>query len=433
MGVIGSRQERDEGFTLIEVLAAVFIFIAVSAATIAILLLALRTIDQNNERVLAANVARSQVEYLRTLGASNITPGLTYDQPPGTPPGYTVETSAQWVGVGQTVSSCEAASPGQAYLRVRVAASSPELGAPAVVDTIITPDTAGDYEGTSAIAITVVDHQGTPVSGVTVSSLDSTNPENSFTYVTGSDGCLYIPGLTAGGDIDITVTKDGHVSSTPTGNQGTSSLDVGNLAKPTFLLAPGAAIEWTGDLADFPLVAGTPVVWKVNETGAVEEDGAVGTAITGQWPTLSGFTAWAGECPDADPEVYSSVRPSFDFTAGGTVTAALAVRPVRITGLPAGTEVTAQHVGGCTTADLVVGVANANGVVRAGLPNGDWRFTAEAEELSETVGLDAPLAPPAAGVDDAVTVVEFTLQEQLNPSPSPSPTDSATPSASPSP
>jgi len=90
VGVIGSRQERDEGFTLIEVLAAVFIFIAVSAATIAILLLALRTIDQNNERVLAANVARSQVEYLRTLGASNITPGLTYDQPPGTPPGYTV-------------------------------------------------------------------------------------------------------------------------------------------------------------------------------------------------------------------------------------------------------------------------------------------------------------------------------------------------------
>lgn len=425
----------DEGFTLIEVLAAVFIFVAISASTITILLLALRTIDENNERVLVANVARSQVEYLRTLGASNITPGLTYDQPPGTPPGYTVETSAQWVGVGQTVSSCAAAAPGQAYLRIRVSASSPELGAPAVVDTIITPDTVGDYEGTAAIAVSVVDHQGSPVAGATVVSLDPLHPENSFTYVTGADGCLYIPGLTAGGDVDVTVTKDGYVSSTPTGNQGTSALDVGSLAKPTFLLAPASGIDFAGDLADFPLAAGTPVVWQVNETGAVVEDGLVGTAVTGQWPTTSGFSAWAGECPDADPEAYASARPSYDFTPGGSTRAELDVRPVRIIGLPPGTEVTAEHVGGCATPDLVVGAANDAGVVRAGLPNGDWRFSATAEGLSETVGLDAPLSPPADGVSDAVTIVEFTLADQLAPSPSPTPTDSGTasPSGSPSP
>lgn len=425
----------DEGFTLIEVLAAVVIFIAVSAATVGILLMSLRTIDENNERVLAANVARSQVEYLRTLGAANITPGLTYDQPPGTPPGYVVETSAQWVGVGQDVSSCEAASPGQAYLRVRVAATSPELGAPAVVDTIITPDVAGDYEGTAAIAISVIDHQGQPVSGVTVDSLDPYNPENSFTYVTGDDGCLYIPGLTAGGDIDIEVSRDGYVSSTPTGTQGTSSLDVGSLAKPTFSLAPAAGIEWTSALAGFPLASGTPVTWRVNETGAVAEEGSLGTAVTGQWPTLSGFSAWAGSCPDADPEEYAAARSSYDFSAGETVVAALEVRPVRISGLPEGVEVTAQHVGGCATPDLVIGSSDDEGVVQAGLPNGDWRFTAEAEGLTETVALDNPLAPPAEGEEDAVTLVEFTLAEQLAPSPSPSPSgsDSSLPSGSPSP
>lgn len=426
------RDERDEGgFTLVEVLAAVFIFVSISAATIAILLLALRTIDENNERVLIANVARSQVEHLRTLGTSNITPGLSYDQPPGTPPGYSVETSAQWVGVGQSVSSCDAASPGQAYLRVRVAASSPELDAPAVVDTIIAPDVAGTFEGTSAIAISVIDHQGSPVSGVTVSSLDALHPENSFTYITGSDGCLYIPGLTAGGDIDVTVSRPGYVSSTPFGHQGTSSLDVGSLAKPTFLLAPASGIDFTGDLGDFPLAGGTPVVWQVNETGAVVETGEVGIGVVDQWPTTSGFSAWAGSCPDADPEAYSVARPSFDFTPGGTTIAALDVRPVRITGLPPDTVVTAQHVGGCSTPDLVVGTADADGAVQAGLPNGDWRFTATAEGLTETIPLTTPLVPPASGTQDTVALVEFTLASQIAPSPSPS--DTASPTASPTP
>lgn len=425
------RDHSDEGFTLIEVMAAVVIFIAISAATIGILISALRTIDANNERVLVANVARSQVEYLRARGAAGITPGLTYDQPPGTPPGYTVETSAQWVGVGQEASSCEAASPGQAYLRVRVAASSPELGAPAVVDTIITPDVAGDFEGTAALAVSVVDHQGSPVSGATVAALDAAHPENSFTYVTGADGCLYIPGLTAGGDIDITVAKEGYVPATPTGDAGTSSLDVASLAKPTFLLAPAAGAEWVSALPEFPLPAGTPVVWRINETGAVLEDGVVGTAVNGRWPTVSGFTAWPGGCPEADPAAYEAPRASYDFTAGGVVAVPLDIRPVRIEGLPPGTEVTVTPVGGCATPALIAGVANDNGVVRVGLPNGDWRFSAAAEDLSESVSLEAPLVPPVDGGADEVTVVAFTLADQLAPSPSPS--ESATPDESASP
>jgi type II secretory pathway pseudopilin PulG len=422
----------DEGFTLVEVLAAVVVFVAVSAVTVALLISALGTIDENNERVLVANVARSQVEHLRALGATSITPGLTYEQPPGTPPGYVVETSAQWVGAGQQASACEAASPGQAYLRVRVAASSPELGAPAVIDTVITPEASVDFEGTAALAVSVVDHQGTPVPGVTVTALDAQHPENSFTYVTGADGCLYIPGLTAGGDIDVVVTKAGYVSSTPTGSQGTSSLDASSLAKPTFLLAPAAGVAWASRLTDFPLASGTPVTWLVNETGAVVETGAVGTAVTGRWPTTSGFTAWAGACADADPEESGAARPSFDFVAGGTTAAGLDVRPVRIEGLPPGTEVTARHAAGCSTPDLVVGVAGADGAVQAGLPNGDWEFRATAEGLSETVLLENPLAPPAAGVDETVALVPFTLAAQLAPTPSPSPSGTESPSPSPS-
>lgn len=441
--VVVEPHQSDEGFTLVEVIAAVVLFVAITASTITILLLALDTIQGNNDRVLAANVARSRIEQLRLLGTERIPPGLTYEQPPGTPAEFTVETSAQWVAAGQTVSTCDAASPGQAYLRVRVAASTPNLGAPAVMDTIITPATAASGEGTAAIAVSVEDHQGSPVSGVTVTADDPLRPENSFTYLTGADGCLYIPGLTAGGDLDITVSKEGYVSATPTGYQGTSALDAGSLAKPTFLLAPAAGISFTGALADYALPLGTPVTWQVNETGAVVEVGATGTPIVGQWPTTSGFTAWAGECPDADPVAYGQAAQSFDFIPGGSTQAALSVRPVDVTGLPPGVEVTARHVGSCDAPTLQAGVSSEEGTLLVGLPNGLWEFTAQVETevdgapltLSETVTLPEPLAPPSEGQGEVPVLVEFTLAEQIAPTPSASPSgsSSASPSAEPSP
>ena len=433
----------DEGFTLVEVIAAVVLFVAISASTITILLLALNTIEGNNDRVIAANVARSRIEQLRVLGSDQVVPGLTFDQPAGTPPDFSVETSAQWVGAGQSVSSCEAAAPGQAYLRVRVDVSGPDEGAVAVMDTIIAPDATATSVGTAAIAISVEDQQGSPVSGVTVSAVDSLSPENSFTYLTGSDGCLYIPGLTAGRDLDISVSKNGYVPPTPTGDQGTSTLDAGTLAKPSFLLAPASGIDFTGAQAGYPVPAGTPVTWQVNETGALSEIGAIGTPVTGRWPNPGGFTAWVGDCPDADPGEYAQPVQTFDFTPGGSTLADLTLGLVDISGLPAGATVTASHVGPCdpdsTSLTLDLGTAGEDGTLTAGLPFGSWEFTAEAdretdvngeiviETLTETVPLDGPLAPDA----QAPSAVVFTLAEQVAPSPSPS--GSGDPSTSPSP
>ena len=425
----------DEGFTLIELLASVFIFVAISTATVTIIITALRTIDENNERVLAANVARSQIEYLRLQGAANIQPGLSTQAPPGTRPDFQVETTAEWVGLGQTASACAAAQPGQAYLRVRVAVTSPELGAPAVIDTIITPDTALATEGTGAVAISVDDQNGDPVSGVRVSAIDAAHPNNSFTYLTGADGCLYVPQLTAPSTLTVTISKDGYVSSTPTGTQATVQLDPESLSKPTFLYAPAAGIEWAGSLTEYPIPGGLPVTWGINETGAPFEVGAVGTPITGRWPTTSGFTAWAGDCADADPQVYEASRQSFDLVAGTIARTELGLRPVRLRKLAPGAEVTVQHVGGgagCTTSAFEIGPANEDGVLRIGLPNGRWAFTATDGDITETIELPEPLAPPAAGAEEAVTIVPFTAFEP-EPSPSASPTETVSPTPAPSP
>ena len=138
LSLLGARKRPDAGFTLIEVLVALGIFIAVSAATITILLMALATVRENSDRVLAANVARSHVEQLKVLGSSNISIGLSESVDSG----FTVRTTTNWIGVDQKVSACSASEPGQDYLRVNVEVSGRTLGAAQVIDAVINSDGA---------------------------------------------------------------------------------------------------------------------------------------------------------------------------------------------------------------------------------------------------------------------------------------------------
>ncbi|MEC8445362.1 MAG: hypothetical protein VXZ03_03660 [Actinomycetota bacterium] len=432
-----SRLAADGGFSLVEVLAAVVLFVAISASTITVLLMALKTVRENNDRVLVANVARSQIEELRVLGPDQIVPGLTYDKPAGTPDDFVVETSAQWVGAGQTASACDAASPGQAYLRIRVAASSPDLGAPAVADTIIAPEANVSDEGTAAIAINVEDHNGEPVSGVTVTAVDSTSPENSFTYLTGSDGCLYIPGLTPDRALAITVSKDGYVSNSESGDTTTSNLDAGSLAKPSLLLAPASGIDFISEQSDYPLPVGTPISWRVNETGALVNSGQTGVAVVGQWPNPSGFAAWAG-CADADP---GDLVQTFDFTAGGSTVAGVSAGRVELSGLPPGVDVIASPTGVCSDQGTLTVRSDVDGIVRLSLPYGLWSFSAsvereivdgEGETVTETLSEDVTLSEPLDPAQADSTPVEFTLADQVEPPPSEFPEPSSSESPGPS-
>ena len=49
-------------------MVAMVLFVALSTATVSILMQSMRTVRENSQRVAAANVARTQLEYLRRLG-----------------------------------------------------------------------------------------------------------------------------------------------------------------------------------------------------------------------------------------------------------------------------------------------------------------------------------------------------------------------------
>jgi prepilin-type N-terminal cleavage/methylation domain-containing protein len=427
-----SPARRDPGFTIVEVMVAMLIFVIVSTATISILITGLQTIRENSDRVLAATIARSHVEDLRARGTSAITIGLTEEAPDGTDPDFVVRTTANWVGFDQTASACAAAEPGQAYLRVRVEVTSPTLTAPQVLDTVIQPDATQTPSGTGAAAISVIDQVGEPVSDVTIALADAAHPQNVRTYVTGVDGCIYLPDLVPTANLAVTVSHAGpppHVPSTPTGTQQTVQITEGGLARPTFSYAPAASIVFAGRDEEFPLPGDLPVSWQINSTGEAVQESALGATVTGLWPETGGFTAWAGTCSDADPAALSATRQAFGLVGGGSTTARLASGPVRLRGLPADTPVTAEYVGpdgACALTSIALGRSNDKGILKVGLPYGDWRFVAE----DETVRLDEPLVPAADGTPPEPVTVAFTLADLDNPSPSPSPSEG--PSESPS-
>ena len=108
----------DEGFTLVEVLAAMVVLVVISTATVALLNVALNAVRENTDRVKAATLARTKIDALRASGATAIPLGLVRESAAAPDQRFTVSTTSSWVGIGQQTSSC---SP---WSQVRTAASS---------------------------------------------------------------------------------------------------------------------------------------------------------------------------------------------------------------------------------------------------------------------------------------------------------------------
>ncbi len=441
----GRRDSSAEaGFTLVEVMAAVVIFVIISTATVAILIQALRVVRDNSDRVMAASIARSEVEYLRTIGTTAIPIGLTVGPYPAgqsaslrvdprmLDPKFTIRTTSNWVGLNQTQTACAASSPGQAYMRVTVEVSSQNLGRPVTVDTVIFPETTYQVTGSGSATVALIDQVGSPVSDVLVRGIDAIHPTNNFTVTSGTDGCLYIPNLVATGSLGVTVSRAGYVSQTPTGTQAVIQITSGNVSRSSFKLAAAATVQFASADATYSIPASMPVQWQFNTTGASATAGEVGTPATGLWPEPSGISVYPGSCADADPISYGVSRQSFSLDAGGTSVATLHSAPVRVRGLSADIPVTARYVGtdtACSFTPFVVGRSNNQGILRVGLPYGDWEFVAG----GQTHRLDTPLRPLGDGTPPEPSVVAFTLADLDNPCPTASPTPSGSPSPSPTP
>jgi len=430
MGIVrfltqAARRRDDDGVTLMEVMIAFTLLMVLSATVAGGLLAVQKSAFRSKERSAAANLAAREIEITRNwfhsadtapaavMAAGDVTNGnplpgqtgaLVVDNVP-----YTVKREVAWLVTGTGVSACDGGSiVTYPSISVHVQVTWPNMGnvAPIVSDTVLTPP-KNVLNATSAyIAVKVLDRDGQPNEGRTVTAsgpagtiVDTTGPDGCATFVLSSAG-TYTMSLSEGSS--GYVSFNGATSQTATVTAGSLtvrsfSYDLGvslraTLKPPTGFNLPATAIPVTiGNSGILPAgVASYPT------TGGAATIGPV-------WPFASGYSTWAGSCTDSDPAMNGG-RPAAVTPAKGSTTnvnAALQGLAITLTknGNPVNAPVTATYAGtgSCPSGDNVINLGTSSGgVLNTSLPYGTWTISVNSGGLTDsqlvTVGASGAVA-----------------------------------------
>ena len=341
---------------------------------------------------------------------------------------YTITQDVEWVGQGSTTNDCVTGAAASSQI-VRVEASvtwaSDGLGTPVSAATTISPAITAEPTSTGLALPVLTGPAGAGVSGATV-TLTATGV-STRTVTTGPDGCAYFPSLSPG-TYTATVSATGYVSEQELASPTVSSVvGSGNtVVLPPLYFAPAGLLEVTGD-TPAGLVPATGLTYSVGNT-ALQPLGwysaPAGTTELSLYPLSGGYSTWAGDCEDSDPQgvvtgtstpLYpGSPTPSAAPVASGQlapVTAQLYPLPVDVVtaaGAPvAGATVSAVPTGAdCQTPIASYGLVptGSGGLGTTGVPLGHLTVTATSGALRGTAtvwvtpaGLETTAGTPIAG------------------------------------
>jgi Tfp pilus assembly protein PilV len=376
----------DEGFSLIDVIVATVLFVGLGIATATIIVTGLQTARENSDRVHAANIARSEIDRLRSIDASKIRLGkrsTTEETERGT---FTITTQANWASIGATSGSCDNGNAAaQAYLRVRISVTGGGLKSPATADTVIAPKENAFDPTAGNIAIKISDENGSPVPDVTVTATNVANEFEVLDTVTGDDGCAFFPGLYAGTTYDVVAAADGYVTEDgdATIEQTIGVVESVTTAVNVLYTPAGRLTLFTRD--SLPVPQGMPLVYSTTYVASqIVTPNLWPHVFDGVFPVRSGYQMWLGSCNDADP--LFSGRPGgstgqrqvITVSKGDEVTAALNGVAVTLTGVPTGVPLQAVHAaessGYCSAQRTYTLPPASGGSVTFLMPYGTWTF-----------------------------------------------------------
>lgn len=391
----------DAGFSVVEVVVAMTVFVVLAVAVLAVLLTALGGTRSNAQRVQAANLAAEQVEAVRSLRADQIPDGVTNPPSSGTVVDgttYTVTQSASFLTGDGAASICTSTSTKPTFKRVSVSVTWPDMGAvaPVTSDTVVSVGLgrAGLDETKGIAAILVRDAKAAPVASQLVTLGTSSS------RLTDKDGCAVFVNLAPGSysavlDTDTWVDLDG----------------VQRHVEPiTVVAAEVRRVEVDYDLAgslsaSFTAPSGYSIPTAVNIPLTIKPPGdsgvprrALDCAAPGADPRTCAsslatgarvvenlfprkYNVWAGACLDAEPITLPNL-PSVEVGQGLSSSVSLPLAEVRIQvqgSVTANQRVYARHAadGGCSETFWDIGGAPRNGNERlnVALPQGTYTFS----------------------------------------------------------
>ncbi|MEO8423032.1 MAG: carboxypeptidase regulatory-like domain-containing protein [Actinomycetota bacterium] len=414
-----SGHAQDEaGFTMVEMVIAIFIFAMVITGVGVGMSSALNLTRQNRNRSIAANLAAQQMDTVRStdfatldqltqlVQPTTVTPTPTVEGVP-----YTMTQNTRWIrknATGAAAGPCQspptAANP-LAYIAVTntVTWSGMRGVLPVQTNTVISPP-VGVYDQTEGhMRVTVLDAAGQPVSGALV-SISNPGQGVSDNATTGTDGCVFFAYQPTGA-YTVTLSSgvgkvDGQGSATPVQSVTVKSASTStvqflfdsasSLALTLSPITAGYTVQTTG-----PVSLGNTSLQPSGKLSYATPTGSPRT-IASLFPYASGFSAWAGSCSDADPQGVNTVGAPYypgavrdsviAMTPGGTSVGIVTVpstslRFKRTNSGSATYTIVALHGSGdagCPVAESytltssLVLVQNVTQAVNVSLPYGTW-------------------------------------------------------------
>ncbi len=218
------RKVQQAGFGIIEVLITAFIIAVVVTGMFGLFVLAMRSAQESERRVVAVALANERSEMIRNLPYNDV--GTVGGVPVGSIAqqetitrnnlNYTVKTDIRYVDdpfdgtAGGTPNDFINTDYKQA--RIEVGWNSNLPAKPILLITVIAPQGIEGGDGAGTLVFQAVDTNGNGVEGATVTvTNEATNPDINITTQTNADGELIIPGLPeANESYEVTVSKSGY-------------------------------------------------------------------------------------------------------------------------------------------------------------------------------------------------------------------------------
>jgi len=413
----------DSGVSLIEVVVALSLLMVLGVSVAAGLLAVQRSATSSKQRSAAANLATREVEIVRNWFHSSDTAPLAVmtagDATNASPlPGqtgalvvdnvvYTVKRQVAWMIAGAGASACDGGSVvSYPSVSLHVEVTWANMGAvPAVVsDTILTPPKSVLNATYGYLAVKVLDNAGAPNAGRIVTA---SGPSGNFTDTTGPDGCatfvLSLPGTYT---TAVTEGSSGYVSFNGTSSQ-TANITIGALVVRSFTYDLGESFRVTlTPPGGYSLPVTLPAT-TVGNSGILPAgltsftSTAGGTTVVGPlWPFASGYSIWAGSCPDSDPALDTGRPVALVPTKGSTTSATAALQGVTVIttrqGLRQAAQVSATYAGPgtCPAGDNVLnlGTSSGLGTLNSALPYGAWTLSTSIGGQTVTAAIDVSSA-----------------------------------------
>lgn len=285
-------KKRESGFTIIETVLSIAIFVMIALALFNMFNTILRTIRNNKATLNANSVAIEQMEIMRGMKFENVGTEEGF-LPAGPLPNektlmrggttFTVLTDITWVDDAYDGTGVDDSFPyDYKKARVRVRWMNPITGGTEEMSTstdIVPAGLEGLTEGRGGIYVTAFDAQGIVIHEARVTISSELAGYGPVTGETDLNGNLWVPDLVPASDYHIVVTKDGFsTAQTYAINNDVSSPDYNPIPEKTdanvavqSVVKMGFAIDILGNLNIKTMHFANPANWIVNAGTAGEQ------------------------------------------------------------------------------------------------------------------------------------------------------------------